>query len=385
MFKGLFPLALATFAVGTDGFVIAGLLQPIAADLGVSLPAAGQLVTAFALTFALSAPVLGVATAGMSRRAALLIALGIFVIGNAATALGTTYAVVMTARVLTAAGAGIIGTAAFSVAAAIAPPHRRGRALALVMGGLTTATAIGLPLGTLIGRADWRTTLWAVAGLGLVAGAGIVLGVPPVRSPAVAFGDRLAPLKQGWVIGALAVTMITLAGIHTLYTYIGPALSNATDGSLTALTIVLLAWGVGTVIGNFLAGRLTDRYSSRRVLTLCLSVSVIVLLVGPSATAHLASTLVWAVLWGVCVGMPVIPQQHRLATHAPAAMPALLGLVSSAIYIGIALGGGIGGLAQQWITPPLLSLPAAAITALAPMPFSLASRWFVKVHRACGC
>ncbi|MEQ4722498.1 MFS transporter [Nonomuraea sp. B19D2] len=160
---------------------------------------------------------------------ALLLALGVFVAGNAATALGTTYTAVMTARVITAAGAGIIGSTAFSVAAAIAPPHRHGRALAFVMGGLTIATAVGLPLGTLIGRAGWRVTLWAVAGLGLVAGIGIAVGVPPVRSADVALGDRLAPLKQRWVIGVLAVSMITLAGIHTLYTYIGPALSKVTS------------------------------------------------------------------------------------------------------------------------------------------------------------
>lgn len=154
MFKRLLPLALAMFAVGTDGFVIAGLLPQIAADLGVTTPAAGQLVTAFAIAFAVTAPVLGAATSRLDRRTTLLLALGIFVLGNIATALGTTYETVMIARIITAAGAGIIGSAAFSTAAAIAPTQRRGRALAFVMGGLTTATAVGLPVGTFIGRAD---------------------------------------------------------------------------------------------------------------------------------------------------------------------------------------------------------------------------------------
>ncbi|MGW3494740.1 MFS transporter [Streptomyces sp. NPDC001020] len=123
----------------------------------------------FALMTALSAPVMGALTSGLDRRSALLIALGVFVIGNAVTALGTSYEVVMAARIATAVGAGTINSAASSTAAAIAPPERRGRALAFVLGGLTLATALGLPLGTLIGRADWHVTLWAVAGVGLLA------------------------------------------------------------------------------------------------------------------------------------------------------------------------------------------------------------------------
>ncbi|MFB7083472.1 MFS transporter [Streptomyces sp. NPDC056308] len=183
MLKRLLPLALATFAVGTDGYVIAGLLPSIAADLGVSTPVAGQLVTVFALTMALSAPVMGALTGGLDRRSALLIAFSVFVIGNAVTALGTSYEVVMAARIVTAAGAGIITSAASSTAAAIAPPERRGRALAFVLGGLTLATALGLPLGTLIGRTDWHITLWVVAGIGLLAAVGIAVGLPRVMLP----------------------------------------------------------------------------------------------------------------------------------------------------------------------------------------------------------
>jgi len=157
--------------------VIAGLLPEISRDLGVDIPSAGQLVTAFALTFALSAPVLGAVTSALDRRATLLVALAVFVIGNAATALGPSYPVVLVARVVTALGAGLIGTAAFSAAAMLAPPERRGRALAFVMGGLTVAMALGLPAGTLIGAAEWRVTLWVVTGVGLVGAALSGLGV----------------------------------------------------------------------------------------------------------------------------------------------------------------------------------------------------------------
>ncbi|WP_157250399.1 MFS transporter [Nonomuraea typhae] len=367
MLKRLLPLALATFAVGTDNYVIAGLLPAIATDLQVSTPAAGQLVTVFALVLALSAPIMGTLTSGLDRRSALLIALGIFVAGNAATALGTTYEVVMIARIVTAIGAGMINSAASSTAAAIAPPERRGRALAFVLGGLTLASALGLPLGTLIGSTDWHVTLWAVAGVGLVAALGIAVGLPRVSLPAVSLGERLRPLKQGQVLALLAVTTLVFLAAYTLYTYIGPALQPATGGSASLLTVILLAWGIGVLAGNVVAGRLVDRREPARVLTVPLLVAALALALTPVATATLASTLIWAVIWGVTLGIVVVPQQHRLIALSPAAAPVLLGLNSSAIYAGMALGGGLGGLAQEWfaVAPAALGLPAAVVTALA--------------------
>ncbi|MFF3126471.1 MFS transporter [Streptomyces sp. NPDC057908] len=366
MLKRLLPLALATFAVGTDGYVIAGLLPSIAADLGVSTPAAGQLVTVFALTMALSAPVMGALTGGLDRRSALLIAFSVFVIGNAVTALGTSYEVVMAARIVTAAGAGIITSAASSTAAVIAPPERRGRALAFVLGGLTLATALGLPLGTLIGRTDWHITLWVVAGIGLLAAVGIAVGLPRVMLPAAALSDRLRPLKQGRVLALLAVTSLAFLGIYTLYTYIAPALREATGGNESLLTLILLVWGVGTLAGNIIAGRLVDRHDSTRVLAGTLVLATLALALTPLATRALVPTLVWAAVWGVTGGVIVVPQQHRLIALSPAAAPVLLGLNASALYIGVALGGGLGGLAQEWfgLAPAELGPVAAGITAL---------------------
>ncbi|MFC4907730.1 MFS transporter [Actinomadura gamaensis] len=365
--KRLLPLALATFAVGTDSYVIAGLLPAIATDLRVSTPAAGQLVTVFALVMALSAPVMGALTSGLDRRSALLIALSIFVAGNAVTALGTGYEAVMIARVVTAAGAGMINSAASSTAGAIAPPERRGTALAFVLGGLTLATALGLPLGTLIGRTDWHLTLWAVAGIGLAALVGIAAGLPEVTLPAASLGDRLRPLKQGRVLALLAVTTLVFLGAYTLYTYIGPALQDATGGSPSRLTVILLAWGTGVLTGNLIAGRLIDRHDPAHVLTGPLIIAAIALALTSVATATLVSTLAWAAIWGVALGAVVVPQQHRLIALSPAAAPVLLGLNSSAIYVGIALGGGLGGLAQEWLAPgpAALGLPAATVTTLA--------------------
>lgn len=363
LFARLLPLATALFAVGTDGFVIAGLLPQIALDLEVGVSAAGQLVTVFALAFAVSAPVMGAITSSMDRRRALMLALTIFVVGNVATAVGPTYSAVMTARVITAIGAGLIGASAFSAAAVIAPEERRSRALATVMGGLTLAIAFGLPAGTLIGAADWRLTLWAVAGIGVVAAIGIAVALPPVSLPVDTLRARLAPLRQPWVFAVLTVTAMTLAGTHVLYTYIGPALEGATGGSTTALTVVLLAWGLGNMVGNAVAGRLADRYRPHRVVSAGLAAAAIMLALSPLLVGSLVTATAWAIGWGVFVSLPIVPQQSRIVAHAPSSSALLLGLNNSAIYVGVALGGALGGLLQELVSPERLGLLAAAVSA----------------------
>jgi MFS transporter, DHA1 family, inner membrane transport protein len=363
LIRRLLPLSLALFAVGTDGFVIAGLLPAIARDLGVDIPAAGQLVTAFALAFAVSAPVLGAATSALDRRTTMLIGLAGFSVGNALTALGPTYPVVLGARVFSALGAGLIGAAAFSTAAAIAPPERQGRALATVMGGLSISMALGLPAGTLIGSADWRVTLWAVTAIGIVAAAGVAFGVPVVSLPSTSLRARLRPLRETSVLGILAVTLLALAGTHVLYTYIGPVLESATGGSSTALTVVLLAWGVGNVAGNALGGALSDRYAPKQVVFAGLVAATLLLAAGPLAAGGFGAAVVWAIAWGVFVSMPIVPQQHRLVASAPEATPVLLGLNNSAIYAGVAAGGALGGILQHWLPAVLLGLAGAVISA----------------------
>lgn len=188
------PLALATFAVGTDAFVMAGLLPAIAADLEVSVPVAGRLVTVFALTLAVAAPVLSWLLSPLDRRTVLPLALIVFIVGNVLTALSPTYLLALLARILTAAGAATITATASSAVVASTPAERRGRAMALVIGGLTLSTALGMPLGNLIGSVDWRLTLWAVATLGIVAAIGISVALPKVVLPVTSLTARLAPL-----------------------------------------------------------------------------------------------------------------------------------------------------------------------------------------------
>src|SRR5215472_2689518 len=191
-------LALGTFAIGTDGFVIAGILPSIAHDLGMSIALAGLLVTAFSLAYALGSPVLATLTGHIARRRLLLLTLISFVLANVLAAVAASFAVLLMARVLAALSASLYTPSASAVAAVLAPKEKRGRALSLVTAGLTITTVAGVPLGILIGtQLNWRATFVLVALLGVIAFVGVLALFPPVASQGtVSLRTRLALLRR---------------------------------------------------------------------------------------------------------------------------------------------------------------------------------------------
>ncbi|MFC4012769.1 MFS transporter [Nonomuraea purpurea] len=367
MSSRLYPLAVGNFAIGTGMFVTAGLLPPISADLGVSQSAAGQLMTVFALSYAVLSPLLAALTARLSRRQLLLLAMGVFVAGNVLTALAPTYPLVLATRVIAAAGAAMFTPTASGVANALTTPERRGRALALVMGGLSVSSAIGVPLGTLLGgAAGWRATLWMVTGLGVIGFAGVAALVPEVRvTVSGRLRERFAPLGDRRVLAVLVTQLLVFASGFSAYTYIGSLFD-------LPLTAVLWAWGIGGVVGNQLGGRLTDAYGPRRMILIGLAVSTVFLALIPVANLALPVALVWAFFWGA-IGWLVAPaQQFRTVAAVPDNVPIGLGLLSSAQYLGLFVAGLAGGAALDWYGRAGVITLATAM-GLAALLFTLAT------------
>jgi predicted MFS family arabinose efflux permease len=336
----LYPLALGNFAVGTGMFVTAGLLAPISHDLDVSLSAAGQLMTVFALAYALLSPVLAALTARLSRRRVLLIALAVFVVGNTLTALAPTYPLVMVTRVIAAAGAAMFTPTASGVANALSSPERRGRALALVMGGLSVSSAIGVPLGTWLGSASsWRATIWLVVALGVLGFVGVAAVVPDVMIEATGrLADRFAPLADRRVVAVLTTQLLMFAAGFAAYTYIGSLFD-------LPLPAILWAWGIGGVVGNQVGGRFTDKYGPRRMVLIGIAASTVFLALIPFANLALPVALVWALCWGALGWLVAPAQQYRTVAAVPHNVPIGLGLLSSAQYVGLFVAGIAGGLA----------------------------------------
>ncbi|MFI7104945.1 MFS transporter [Nonomuraea sp. NPDC050227] len=340
MSSRLYPLAAGNFAIGTGMFVTAGLLTPISADLGISTSAAGQLMTVFALAYALLSPLLAALTARLSRKRLLLLALAVFVAGNVLTALAPTYPLVMATRVVAAAGAAMFTPTASGVANALTSPERRGRALALVMGGLSVSSAVGVPLGTWLGSVSgWRATMWLVVGLGVIGFAGVAALVPDVRvAVSGRLGERFAPLADRRVLVVLVTQLLMFGAGFTAYTYIGSLFD-------LPLPAVLWAWGLGGIVGNQLGGRLTDAYGPRRMVLIGLAASTVFLALIPVANLAMPIALVWALLWGALGWLVAPAQQFRTVAAVPDNVPIGLGLLSSAQYVGLFAAGIAGGVA----------------------------------------
>lgn len=358
-------LAFGTFAVGTDAFVIAGLLPAISRSLSVSVAAAGQMVSVFSIAYAVLSPVLAALTGNWSRRAVLVTALLVFAAGNVATALAPAYPLVLAARVIAAAGAAMFTPGAGATAADIAGGQQRGRAIALVTVGLTSSLVAGAPLGTLIGNAwGWRATMWLVTALAAAAAVVIALRLPPIRpAGSTSLRRRLAPLTDTRLIRVLAGTLLAFTGIYLPYTYISAVYASVLGGHSGRLAALLLVFGAAGTAGNLIAGRLADRFGPRQVvITATLVLTAVFLLMLP-ARGNFAAALTVTVLSGIVSWSVTAPQQHRAIALSPAgAGPLAVSLNAAVLYLAVSLSSVIGAAALDWSgSATALPVIAAAI------------------------
>jgi predicted MFS family arabinose efflux permease len=367
MDRRLFVMAAGMFAVGTDSFVVAGILPQVAAALGVSIPVAGQMVTLYAISYALLSPTIAALAAHWPRKRLLLSGMAVFVAGNAMTALAPGIGWVLVSRVVAGLGAAMYSPTATATAAALVAPERRARALAIVIAGLSSATALGAPLGTLIaGLGDWRATMWFVSLVGAVSGVAVWISLPAIPAlPAATLRQRVAPLQDSRVAMTLFTTLLAYAGAFSVYTYIGVIFDRATGSDPKVLAALLLAWGVAATAGNLVAGRLTDRFGSKRIVHAALLLMMANFALTPWTSAHIATAILAIVIWGVCGWGLLVPQQHRLIGLAPTAAPLLMGLNSAALYVGVSTAGVLGAAGIALLDRHMIGFLAAALVACA--------------------
>ncbi|MEU8435376.1 MFS transporter [Streptomyces sp. NPDC029216] len=351
-------LATAMFAIGTDSFVIAGILPDAAHSLDVPTTTAGWLLTAYALTYALLGPVMATLTTRWPRRTLFLTGFTIFTTGNLITATIPVFGVALAARALAGLGGAMITPAAIAAATALAPPERRGRAIATVMTGLSAATALGAPLGTALASltGNWRTTMLFVTTLGLLAAAGTTLLPTLPTPPTIPLRTRLTPLTDQRIGLTLLTTLLAYTGLYTVYSYIGPSLDRATHNNGTTLAALLFVWGLAATAGTLTSGTLTDRYGSRRIINTAITIAAINFALLPWTSAHLPTTLAALAIWGASGWGLLAPQTHRLITALPTAAPLLTGLASATVYTGVSLAplagqAGITTLGAHWLGP----------------------------------
>lgn len=343
----ILALAIASFCIGTTEFVIMGLLPEVAADLGVSIPSAGLLVTGYALGVVIGAPIIAIATASLPRKPVLIGLAMLFVVGNLFCAIAPNYWMLMIARVVTAFGHGAFFGIGSVVAANLVPRHKRASAIALMFAGLTLANILGVPAGTALGEVyGWRATFFAVVAIGVAAVIAIIALVPSSKNEPKGSGI-LSEVKvlgklQVWL--AMVISALASASLFAVFTYIKPILTDVSGISTSAVTWVLLLFGAGMTVGNVIGGKLADWKLMPTVIgTLIALVLTHVILAEISGLP--TAIIITVFFWGVLTFIIVPPLQMRVVESADEAPNLAATLNQGAFNVGNASGAWIGGAA----------------------------------------
>lgn len=342
----LYALTAGAFGIGVTEFVIMGLLLEIGAEFGVTLQAAGLLISGYALGVVVGAPVLTVMTGRWPRKAVLLGLMVVFTLGNIACALAPSYGVLMAARVLTAFAHGTFFGVGSVVATGLVVPNKRASAIALMFTGLTVANVLGVPLGTWLGQAfGWRATFWAVAGIGVIALLVIGCFMPRDVGSTETGNWRadLAVMRRRPVLLGLLTTVLGYAGVFTVFTYIAPLLTQVVGFEAAAVSPILLVFGAGMIGGNLIGGRLADRRLAPTVLGVLLALAAVLGLMTFVLHSRIL-TVVFVGLLGAGAFATAAPLQMWVLDKAQGAGQSLASSFNIAAFnLGNALGAWLGG------------------------------------------
>lgn len=352
----LLSLTVGAFAIGMTEFVIMGILPNVANDLHVSISAAGQLITMYALGVAVGAPILTMLTHRIPQKALLGYLMGLFILGNAISVFAPNYAVLMGARMLTALTHGTFFGVGAVIASRLVPPDKRAGAVSIMMAGLTIANIIGVPLGTFIGQhMGWRASFATIAVMGVLTLIGILIFVPRMKQEkAIGVVRQLAALANGRLQLFLVIAVLGNAGLFTIFTYITPLLVEVTGFAEHSVTWILVLFGCGVTLGNAVGGKLADWKLMPTIIGLYVTICMILTLF--TFTVHnQVAAVVTIFFWGAACFAVFPGMQVRIMSLAKSA-PALASTTShSAGNLGNAAGAFIGGLVITHLS--LASLP----------------------------
>jgi MFS transporter, DHA1 family, inner membrane transport protein len=364
----LLALAIAAFGIGTSEFIIMGLLPNLADDFRVSIPKAGVLVTGYALSVTIGAPLVAIATSRLERKLALLLLMGIFTLGNLACAVAPTYNLLFAARVLTALCHGAFFGIGSIVATNLVPRKQRAQAIALMFSGLTLANVLGVPAGTALGQAfGWRSAFWAIVPIGFLAAAALFWFVPQQPKGGTGLLHEFRVLRRPQVLLVMFMSVLTSASLFCVFTYVAPTLETITHIAPHGVTLVLLAFGVGITVGNLLGGRLSD-WRPMAFLVGSLLVLIAALGVLYLAEPYTIPSVAMILIWGALQFAAGAPLQSRVVDQASDAPNLASTLNQGAFNLGNATGASLGGMLLTaglgYRTLPIASAGVTLVTLL---------------------
>ncbi|TCC07413.1 Cmx/CmrA family chloramphenicol efflux MFS transporter [Kribbella soli] len=378
----VYVLGLSIFAQGTSELMLAGLLPELATDLHVTIPQAGLLISAFAIGMLVGAPVLAVVTLTWSRRTAGLVFLAIFALTHVVGALTSSYAVLLATRIVGAfVYSGFWSIAAVTVVALV-PASSRARAMSIVTGGLTIATIVGLPLGTILGQHfGWQSAFWTVAGMCVLAMGGVFATLPADRTdPASAprLADELRVFRNARLWLAFGTTVMVTATILVVFSYLAPLLTQATGLAPGAVPGVLALYGLGSFIGITIGGRFADALPFHTLFISIVGLIALSAVLALTATVPVAAIGVIALLggFGFAANPALNARVFNLAGDAPRLATATnfsafnVGITAGPWLGGLAIGAGAGYPALGWIAVGTGAAALATVLFAAFVPVS---------------
>jgi MFS transporter, DHA1 family, inner membrane transport protein len=366
----LATLFLGTFVMGTSELLMVGVLDLIATDLGVSIPAAGALVSAYALGVAIGGPILTALTIKLNKRTILLGAFVVFIAGNLIAVLTQSYGVLLAMRALTGAIDGLFIAAAFTAGISVVPQERMGRAIAVVISGVSVSAALGVPLGTLVGQTlGWRGSFIAIVVLAAIMLVVTLALVPSVPSTGDGAGNQARFAFAPRVLAVLALCFLMFASLYAALTYIVPYLHEVTGISGALTSVFMLVYGVATAVGSFSGGRFADDNASRTLIVSIIGAAVCLLALYLLGGVSILVALV-LLAWGLFAFVATPSMQHRVVSLAGPGEQLAQSLPASAVNLGVAFGSFAGGAAIGGFT-----ISAAIVTGLIIAVIAIPVAW----------
>lgn len=341
----IYILALISFLVGTSQYIISGILDKMADALGVSIGAAGQLITVFSLVYAIGTPILMVLTSKMERRKLLIYTLFVFIVGNLLSVIVPGYGLFMIARIIMALSTGVAVVTVLSIAAKIAPANKKASSIATVVMGFTASLIIGVPIGRFITSTyGWKFVFIGIALLVLFVIFIVINTIPKMNGDAsIPLKRQIAMFKKPKIALALSITFFLMTGYAIIFTYLSPFLVNTVGMSDHLLSITFLVLGVASLFGSKLGGLSADKkgviFTLKRGLLVNLTSLVVLSFISHSNIA----VFIILTVWSFAAWSSGATQQYNLATISPESSDVLLGLNQSMMQLGFAFGAGLGG------------------------------------------
>lgn len=368
---GLIALALGGFGIGLTEFVIMGLLPEVAADFDVSEASAGWFISGYALSVTVGALLVTAAVTRLPRKPVLMGMLVLFIAGNFLSAIADTYSAMLLGRIVAALCHGAFFGIGSVVAASLVPAHKKAGAIAIMFTGLTAANVLGVPFGTLLGQNfGWRSTFWAITVIGVVALLGVAFMVPKAGTePTKGLRSELGAFASGQVWLSIIVTILGFGGMFGAFTYIAFTLTEVSGFEPGAVPWLLVLFGGGLFVGNFLGGKAADKALDKSLIVILAGLVVVLVFFALTAASSIATLVSLALMGGF--GFATVPGLQMRVMHFASTAPTLAsGANIGAFNLGNALGAWLGGVtitAGLGYTSPIWAGAGITVAALLVM------------------